>query len=1062
MKPTKLIISAFGPYAGEMPAIDLTEFEDKGLFLISGDTGAGKTTIFDAISYALYGKTSGSYRDTKNLRSEYANESTETYVDLYFTHQGKEYHVWRRPGYERKKQRGEGMTMVSENAKLYAGDEKPIEGKTQVDEAIKELLHIDEKQFKQIAMIAQGEFWDLLNAKTDERTKILRTIFQTSGYNNIEYRLKERMDDGYRLKKDTEHSILQYLDDVVLDPEEDQAEALTELKERAQKSGSVWNLEEMTDLLQSILKADAQRLQKVEEELQSAEEKLEKSKASLATAEINNGLLKRVEELKEKEIDLAEKKQEMEKAETLLARQKIATREVYPVYSAWKEKEQAVKALEEQISAKKESVKTASQQVLLSGKNLEAAKQEQPEAEKLRKLADQIEAEKEKYQNRDALLRKAEELRKTGEGFAEKEQQIKNREMLLKEKTEKLKETQKRLKGSPEKLKDVARLAEWYQELLHAMDEILGVRCPEWEKKKTALANKQKAYQKAFDDFEAASRERIEAERELDDQRAGILAKGLEEGKKCPVCGAVHHPEPAKIPDTAITEEEFKILKDKEEKLQQAKSDANMAAVSAKTALEQFEEQLCAEMQKCLASELLEKQEAQNGIGEQIIAVENAKAQAEEQIRKITEERSALEADCKALTKAEEDLEKAQGEEAEKLAADKDLFAKQKQDTETAAAETKAVLDTLTSLLYADWDAAAAELAKTREQIKGITDRMEQAEQAQKSAEKRLASEQSSLGTLEESLKKEVQEEKERKEKLDTVMSGQTTASFASIEEMQSLVLSEKEITEADDAINKYKQAVATNQKQLEDAMADAKDRIRIDVTALKEQCDLQQAEVSGKRKAVNTIQNRTQGNKEKLDKITAQQSELEQARKEYNTCSRLYNLVKGTTGNGKITLEQYIQAAGFDGIIAAANRRLKPMSGGQYELFRQEDSLGKRSNNFLDLEVLDHYTGHRRPVGNLSGGESFKASLSLALGLSDTVSSNLGGVQMDALFVDEGFGTLDRKSIDAAMDALINLSGTKKLVGIISHREELVENIPQQLHITKTQSGSTIRVVRP
>ncbi|MBR3518386.1 MAG: SMC family ATPase [Lachnospiraceae bacterium] len=1062
MKPTKLIISAFGPYAGEMPAIDLTEFEDKGLFLISGDTGAGKTTIFDAISYALYGKTSGSYRDTKNLRSEYANESTETYVDLYFTHQGKEYHVWRRPGYERKKQRGEGMTTVPENAKFYAGDEKPIEGKTQVDEAIKELLHIDEKQFKQIAMIAQGEFWDLLNAKTDERTKILRTIFQTSGYNNIEYRLKERMDDGYRLKKDTEHSILQYLDDVVLDPEEDQAEALTELKERAQRSGSVWNLEEMTDLLQSILKADAQRLQKVEEELQSAEEKLEKSKASLATAEINNGLLKHVEELKEKEIDLAEKKQEMEKAETLLARQKIATREVYPVYSAWKEKEQAVKALEEQISAKKESVKTASQQVLLSGKNLEAAKQEQPEAEKLRKLADQIEAEKEKYQNRDALLRKAEELRKTGEGFAEKEQQIKNREMLLKEKTEKLKETQKRLKGSPEKLKDVARLAERYQELLHAMDEILGVRCPEWEKKKTALANKQKAYQTAFDDFEVASRERIEAERELDDQRAGILAKGLEEGKKCPVCGAVHHPEPAKIPDTAITEEEFKLLKAKEEKLQQAKSDANTAAVSAKTALEQFEEQLCAEMQKCLASELLEKQEEQNGIGEQIIAVENAKAQAEEQIRKITEERAALEADCKALTKAEEDLEKAQGEEAEKLAADKERFAKQKQDTETAAAETKAVLDTLTSLLYADWDAAATELAKTREQIKGITDRMEIAEQAQKSAEKRLASEQSSLGTLEESLKKEVQEEKERKEKLDTVMSGQTTASFASIEEMQSLVLSEKEITEADDAINKYKQAVATNQKQLEDALADAKDRIMIDVTALKEQCDLQQAEVSGKRKAVNTIQNRTQGNKEKLDKITAQQSELEQARKKYNTCSRLYDLVKGTTGNGKITLEQYIQAAGFDGIIAAANRRLKPMSGGQYELFRQEDSLGKRSNNFLDLEVLDHYTGHRRPVGNLSGGESFKASLSLALGLSDTVSSNLGGVQMDALFVDEGFGTLDRKSIDAAMDALINLSGTKKLVGIISHREELVENIPQQLHITKTQSGSTIRVVRP
>ena len=184
-----------------------------------------------------------------------------------------------------------------------------------------------------------------------------------------------------------------------------------------------------------------------------------------------------------------------------------------------------------------------------------------------------------------------------------------------------------------------------------------------------------------------------------------------------------------------------------------------------------------------------------------------------------------------------------------------------------------------------------------------------------------------------------------------------------------------------------------------------------------------------------------------------------EKARKENNICTRLYELVKGGTGNGKITLEQYIQAAGFDGIIAAANRRLLPMSDRQYELYRQEDSLGKKSNTFLDLEVLDNFTGHRRPVGSLSGGESFKASLSLALGLSDTVSSNIGGIQMDALFIDEGFGTLDRNSIENAMEILINLSGTSKLVGIISHREELMENIPQQIRVRKTMDGSRLTI---
>jgi exonuclease SbcC len=213
-------------------------------------------------------------------------------------------------------------------------------------------------------------------------------------------------------------------------------------------------------------------------------------------------------------------------------------------------------------------------------------------------------------------------------------------------------------------------------------------------------------------------------------------------------------------------------------------------------------------------------------------------------------------------------------------------------------------------------------------------------------------------------------------------------------------------------------------------------------------------------RKNANRNEMRLRLNEEKRKSILGKKDEYEKALKEYTLTQRLYNLVRGTTGNGKITLEQYIQGAGFDGMIAAANRRLLPMSDGQFELLRS-DSLGRRSNNFLDLEVLDNYTGHRRPVGSLSGGESFKASLSLALGLSDTVSSNLGGVEMDALFVDEGFGTLDRKSIDSAMEILMNLTGSSKLVGIISHREELMENIPQQIKVTKTKEGSQITIER-
>ena len=200
MKPVKLIISAFGPFAGKIPEIEFSDFEEKGLFLISGDTGAGKTTLFDAICFALYGTTSGSYRDTKNLRSEYADDSVESYVDFYFTHQGRKFHVRRQPSYERKKQRGSGTVLKSETATFYEEGQQSIEGVTRVNNAVKELLHIDEKQFKQIVMIAQGEFWGLLNARTEQRTEILRTIFLTSGYKKIEAILKERMDASRRRK----------------------------------------------------------------------------------------------------------------------------------------------------------------------------------------------------------------------------------------------------------------------------------------------------------------------------------------------------------------------------------------------------------------------------------------------------------------------------------------------------------------------------------------------------------------------------------------------------------------------------------------------------------------------------------------------------------------------------------------------------------------------------------------------------------------------------------------------------------------------------------------------
>ena len=371
--------------------------------------------------------------------------------------------------------------------------------------------------------------------------------------------------------------------------------------------------------------------------------------------------------------------------------------------------------------------------------------------------------------------------------------------------------------------------------------------------------------------------------------------------------------------------------------------------------------------------------------------------------------------------------------------------------------EKKTALKAYEKLEYADLETAQKEQKKAQREAGRILTAIEAAQNTRQKAENQKTAVSSALATLEETLGTRHKKAEESRKNFARILK---TKKFDSQEAFQTFLTDEKEITANEAAVSEYKQAVKMNAEQLKQAKQDAKGKQEIDEEALREEVRAQAVQAEECRNQNTHTAYRIQINEEVKKKIAGQKSALEKYRKENELCNRLYNLVMGDMNNkAKITFEQYIQAAGFDQIIAAANRRLLPMSDGQYELFRKEDSNDKKSKTILNLEVQDNFTGRRRPVGSLSGGESFKASLSLALGLSDTVSSHFGGVQMDALFVDEGFGTLDRKSIESAMDILLDLSETSKLVGIISHREELVENIPQQIRVKKTKGGSTLMV---
>ena len=924
MKPIKLIISAIGPYADEPLEIDFSQFSGKGLFLISGDTGAGKTTIFDAICFALYGETSGHYRDTKNLRSQYAAPGTKSYVDFYFSHQGEEYRIYRQPGYLRAKQRGEGLIEEKEKAVFYCGAETPQEGKTQVDRRIKELLSISFEQFKQIAMIAQGEFWELLNASTQERTEILRTIFMTERYQRLEQKLRERRNAGLNEKKRLENSVVQYFNEAAAGPKSQLAEDLQKLQEQTAASGGAWDLAAMLDLLAALLAEDEAENTLVQADLQAANKLLDERKKALIEAQTNNRLLDRLAEHQERQRQLAAQGPTMEGQAQLLQRQKAARREVQPVFQRWQE-------------AQAQAAKTA------------AAIERQSQA-----LA-QAEA---------ALQRAAAVLT-----------------------PEQLQQAPVQLAKSQQQQKEWERVAGELNRLLHQVITAYNEDVEEWRKK-------QQNFEAARDRYNQLDGEYKQQEQILENCRAGILAQTLAEGQPCPVCGSTNHPRPAQLPAEAVTEADLKESKAALERARQAKDDLLKEVEKAKGVLQKQGEQLKQQVLKALA-EAGQPQTEETAKGEVLTA---------------------------QLQQAAQDIDG-------KI---KDEKRKQRELGQKCLAYIEATLPQ-----------NAARPGSVKQAI-------ELAQQAAAEVQRLQSTAAGSLETLRQSLREQQTGVEACQAEFTAVLQEK---GFADEAQFKSLLATEEEISQTEERLNQYRQAVQTNKEQLAQATEDAAGKTRQDEAALQQQVQAQARLVADLQTESNLLQTRLTQNGRLQQNIAAQKEPLAAA-------CQLYNLISGNISEkNKITFEQYIQAAGFDNIIAAANRRLLPMSDGQFELFRVQEAGNKRSKASLDLEVQDNFTGQRRPVGNLSGGESFKASLSLALGLSDTVSGDLGGVQMDVLFVDEGFGTLDRKSIENALDILLSLSGANKLVGIISHREELVENIPQQIRVRKSKNGSSIEI---
>lgn len=920
MKPLKLVISAFGPYAGEVE-ISLEKLGQQGVYLITGDTGAGKTTIFDAITFALYGEASGNNREAIMFRSKYAKPETPTFVELEFLYQGKKYIVRRNPEYDRPKTRGEGFTRQKAEATLtFPDDRPPVTRASEVTKAIVELIGLDRNQFSQIVMVAQGDFLKLLFAKTEERSKIFRDIFHTKPYLALQDKLKSESGKLEREYSDLRKSISRYIADLTCDKED-----VLELElEKQKQEGTVGDILALTE---KILAKDMEVRKKLEKELAQLESQLEEVNKKLGQG---NVLLKAKAEHKQVLKAIEEEKIHYESFKQAFEQIKEKTIRKDALYVEIETKKEKLSSYEEY--GKWQNELYSLQNDLETGKKLVIQKKEKEQLikEELEKAKKQLEGFGDLLSKKVTIENKLEQL----EGKGKQQQKISEKWKLFETTSKKIEEAKKIFQNN-----------------------------------NTIYMQKKATYEQMEQAFFA--------------EQAGILAKDLTEGMACPVCGSTHHPSLATLTGAAPTEEELKKAKQEVESLSVQLQDQSSKISARRGELDQLEIDLTSLVQELLGDVTFENLTQR---------LELAIKQLEQEKLQIKQEENTVQAQLQIKQKLEM-LIPAREQELIALRNELETQGKAIVEKETQQKELSKQLKRLAeSLEFKTQQEAEGHITTLQKELNDIIIMQQQAEKNFAESEKRLAANQAKAEQL-----------KKQTEAMETL-------------DMEQLSEQQKQLLCGKEDLDKQKQIIVV----------------------------------------------RLERNKIAKVAIEKEQKNLEQVEKKWGWVKALSNTANGNiSGKDKIMLETFIQMTYFDRIISRANIRFLSMSGGQYELKRRKEATNQKSQSGLELDVIDHYNGSERSVKTLSGGEAFQASLSLALGLADEVQCSAGGIQIDTMFVDEGFGSLDEEALNQAIKTLHSLTEGNRLVGIISHVGELKERIEKQIIVKKEKSnGSKVEMI--
>ncbi|MBL4933615.1 AAA family ATPase [Clostridium paridis] len=1030
MRPLKLTISAFGPYASK-EVIDFNVLEGRNIFLITGPTGAGKTTIFDAISYALYGEASGTSRTIDNLRSDFAKEEDITYVELEFSLRGKVYYVKRVPVQPKKR---------TTSAELIYPDGSIVTGATNVTKEVIELIRIDKNQFRQIVMLPQGEFRKLLESESKEREKIFREIFGTEEFNRIQFLLnikKKELEEELKAINERRATNLRNIN-----PGED-----IFLKEKIKEKEL--NITEILGLLDTLLVLDKESLEKISQDKNNINEKLNNLREKYIKAQEGNLKLREKENLiKEKEV-LENQKEEIVNIEKKVSLAKKALE---------------VSFIEKDRNQKKEKLAKLKEELILNTNRVKDGEIELTNAAKV------LEIEEKKEENKKVMQEKVANLNSIKEkivAYGEKKKELQSLNINLAKEKEENEALKKKLDLNnaeilkiDEELKEALkaetlkeRLESKYREINNSLKEVRELYSA--EDKVTKLLEEHnilaKEYSKVEEEYKKSKNRYDMLDEAYKKGQAGLLASVLIEGEPCPVCGSTDHPKKAIIHEGVPSEKELKESKESLELINNRLKEKLNKTTVVFTSIKEQRENIEGKKQnlKALFKEGIWNLEGTEALKEiAVIGKELAKEakNLEEKLKEVKLKISNKEKLEKGQTLLSEEVEKLKKKQGERESIILNLFGRIQGEEKLVKSIEEEIPEELRSL------------ESLNKSINRLNIEIDNIDKEIKSAREKVTSLKAKLSAANEGLvlkQKQIEDtDKELKEVISEFENKLKENRFLSEEEYRECFIAEETINSLEEKIKIYYQNIKSLSDRLNKSIEECKGLKLEDLEVLNEIIEEEkkvQEDIFNNEKELYT---RISNNEAILERVKAINLQCEKEESKYNIVGEIARVANGDNRQ-RITFERYVLAAYFDDIIKASNLRLTKMTGDRYLLKRKEEKGKGRKQEGLELEVFDNYTGKARHVKTLSGGESFKASLSLALGLADVVQSYAGGVTVDTMFVDEGFGTLDPESLDNAINCLIELQHNGRLVGIISHVPELKERIDARLEITPAKEGS-------